>query len=256
MAVIRVNKTKDYTVMSNHHLKDKRLSLKGKGLLSLMFSLPDDWDYSVEGLVAICKESKTTMQGILKEVEDTGYLVRNRIQNEKGQFCYEYIVYESPQMEEPQTEKPRTEKPHTVEPCTENQPQLNTNKSNTKNKRKQPFAPLISEYSKGNEEIESLLNDWLEVRKAKRAAMTERAIEMNLAKLDSLAAKSNMSVTEYLQEIICRGWAAFYVINNFGSKPEPKAEPKKADTGQLAAYMKANENKPVVEDASLYEGVF
>ena len=79
------------------------------------------------------------------------------------------------------------------------------------------FDDLIDEYSKGNEKIRELLGEWLKVRKAKRAAMTNKALELNLKKLDHLAAESNMTVEKYLEEIICRGWQAFYKINNFGN---------------------------------------
>lgn len=127
MSVFRINKTEDYTVMSNHHLKNKEMSLKAKGLLSQMLSLPNEWDYSVAGLVAINKENKSSIQGVLKELEDFGYLVRTRNQNIKGQFEYIYDIYEKPQ-----TENPCTENPFTDKPCTDNQPQLNTNKSNIK----------------------------------------------------------------------------------------------------------------------------
>lgn len=127
MSVFRINKTEDYTVMSNHHLKNKEMSLKAKGLLSQMLSLPNEWDYSVAGLVAINKENKSSIQGVLKELEDFGYLVRTRSQNIKGQFEYIYDIYEKPQ-----TENPCTENPFTDKPCTDNQPQLNTNKSNIK----------------------------------------------------------------------------------------------------------------------------
>ena len=135
MSVIRVEKTKYFTVMSNYHFRDKRLSLKAKGLLSEMLSLPDDWDYTVAGLIAINKDGKAAIQGMLKELEQFGYLTRTRIQDEKGQFDYLYCIYESPQTEKPQTENPFTEKP-----CTENPPQYNTKTSNTdllntKNKR-------------------------------------------------------------------------------------------------------------------------
>jgi len=162
MGVFRVNKSKDYTVMSNDHLRNKNLSLKAKGLLSMMLSLPDDWDYSVEGLVAISQESTTSIRGILKELEDNGYLVRERAQNEKGQFEYIYNIYEQPSSKKPCTEKPYTENPHTDEPYTENDRQLNTNILNTKklntkelntNKaKKEKFAEFVSmtneEYSK------------------------------------------------------------------------------------------------------------
>lgn len=127
MAVIRVNKNKNYTIMSNYHFRDKNLSLKAKGLLSQMLSLPDEWDYSVDGLVAINKESKTAIQSTLKELEKCGYLVRTKTHDKYGRINYVYDVYE-----EPCKETPRTENPITVNPCTESMPQLNTNKSNTK----------------------------------------------------------------------------------------------------------------------------
>ena len=74
MEVIRINKTQNYIVMSNYHLKEKDMSLKAKGLLSLMLSLPDSWDYSIAGLVSICKENETEIKSILKELEEFGYL--------------------------------------------------------------------------------------------------------------------------------------------------------------------------------------
>lgn len=131
MAVIRVNKTKDYTVMSNHHLREREMSLKAKGLLSLMLSLPDTWDYSVEGLVSISKESKTAIQATLKELETFNYLERTREQDEKGHFSYSYDIYEKPRTEKPQTENPYTGNQYTEEPHTENVPQLNTKELNT-----------------------------------------------------------------------------------------------------------------------------
>lgn len=136
MAYFRVNKNRDYTVMSNHHLRDKNLSLRAIGLLSKMLSLPDDWDYSVPGLVAICQESKNIIQGALKELEKNGYLVRTMTRDSSGHIGYNYDVYEQPQHTLPRPEKPFTVEPctvspSTVEPCTEKQPQLNTNKLST-----------------------------------------------------------------------------------------------------------------------------
>lgn len=131
MAYFRVNKNRDYTVMSNHHLRDRNLSLRAIGLLSKMLSLPDDWDYSVPGLVAICRESKNIIQGALKELEKNGYLVRTMTRDSSGHIGYNYDVYEQPQHTLPRPEKPCTVSPSTVEPCTEKQPQLNTNKLST-----------------------------------------------------------------------------------------------------------------------------
>ena len=100
MSVIRVNKTKDYTVMSNEHLKDKRLSLKAKGLLSVMLSLPDTWDYSINGLVAICKESETAVKSTLNELKSHGYLAVTKKmpdETESGRIEYVYDIFEHAQ---------------------------------------------------------------------------------------------------------------------------------------------------------------
>ena len=99
MAIIRINKTKDYTVMSNYHFREKEMSLKAKGLLSLMLSLPNDWDYSINGLVAICKENETAINSTLKELKDFGYLSITKLmpnQTENGRIQYVYDIYEQP----------------------------------------------------------------------------------------------------------------------------------------------------------------
>ena len=113
MAVIRVEKTQNYTVMSNHHLRNKEMSLKAKGLMSLMLSLPPTWDYSIGGLVSICKESHTSIRSALKELEQNRYLIRERINNEKGYFTYEYTLYEIPHTENLHTDKAKADKGRT-----------------------------------------------------------------------------------------------------------------------------------------------
>ena len=97
MAIIRVQKKSNYTVVDNTFIRDMNLSMKAKGLMLLMLSLPPEWDYSVAGLAAICKEGMTAIRGALKELEDAGYLRRERRNNEKGYFVYEYILTEIPQ---------------------------------------------------------------------------------------------------------------------------------------------------------------
>ncbi len=98
MAVFRVEKNKGYTVMSNYHLKDKTLSLKSKGLLSIIFSLPDEWNYTTRGLAAICKEGVDCIGAVLRELESAGYLERHRMRGEKGRMTdTEYRIYEYPQ---------------------------------------------------------------------------------------------------------------------------------------------------------------
>lgn len=132
MAVIRINKTSDYTVMSNAHFREKEMTLKAKGLLSLMLSLPETWDYSVAGLVALSKDGKDSVMNALSELETFGYLRRTKITDDKGRFAgYDYDIYENPQTGTPQAGKPQQEKPYAENPNTENPQQLNTNISNT-----------------------------------------------------------------------------------------------------------------------------
>lgn len=126
MPTFKVHKTEDYTVMSNTHLRDMNMSLKAKGMLSMMLSLPPTWDYSINGLVAICKEEATAVRSALTELEKLGYLIRVQKRDENGHFDYEYNIYE-----EPHTDSPYTENPHTVKPHTENSRQLNTDKLST-----------------------------------------------------------------------------------------------------------------------------
>ena len=126
MAVMRVHKTANYTIMSNSHFKEKGMSLKAKGLLSLMLSLPDDWDYSIAGLATLSKDGKDSVMSALKELEAFGYLVRTRLTDERGRFAgYDYDIFESPT-------RPYSENPQTEESESENPRQLNTNLQRTK----------------------------------------------------------------------------------------------------------------------------
>lgn len=124
MAVIRVEKNKNYTVMSNVHLRDKALSLKAKGLLSLILSLPDDWQYNVKGLAAISKEGRSGITSALQELEAAGYLERRQLRGEHGKLAQvEYVVFEAPRpllAENPATAKPATADPATGNPATGN----------------------------------------------------------------------------------------------------------------------------------------
>ena len=103
MAVFRIERTKDYTVMSNHHLRNHELSLKAKGLLSMMLSLPDDWNYTTRGLAKICKEGVDAIGSALRELETAGYIVRNQLRDQQGRISdTEYVIYEKPQPRQPE----------------------------------------------------------------------------------------------------------------------------------------------------------
>ena len=148
MAVFRVEKVKDYTVMSNHHLRNVNLSLKAKGLMSLMLSLPEDWDYTLKGLACICKDGVDSISRTIKELEDHGYLTRRRFRYPNGRLGdIEYTIHEQPEsvpveQAPPKPESPKREKPVQVNsiqeiptqaaPTLEKPAQLNTKQSKTK----------------------------------------------------------------------------------------------------------------------------
>ena len=125
MAVFRVERNKGYTVMSNHHLRNKELSLKAKGLLSQMLSLPEDWDYTLAGLSHINREKIDAIREALKELERAGYIVRSRERDEKGRLRgADYVIFEQPQTE-PILDLPTLENPTLEKPTLENPTQLN-----------------------------------------------------------------------------------------------------------------------------------
>lgn len=192
MSVIRVEKTKNYTVMSNYHFKEKSMSLKAKGLLSLMLSLPDNWDYSIAGLVAICKENETAIKSALKELQQFGYVKVDKImpdKTESGRIEYVYNIFEKPKQE---GEKQGVENlPIEIQPI-ENQVQLNTKQSNTnkintkekkKNNTKKDFSNFVIETCLKNDieddkSIELIENFLIEMK-----IKTKGAIEANIAKI-------------------------------------------------------------------------
>lgn len=141
--VMRVEKSRNYTVMSNYHLTDLRLSLKAIGLLSKILSLPDGWDYTVIGLTKICTEGKAAVATAIKELEAAGYIERRQLRRPDGSFGgTEYVVHEAPITENrssadgqsisPITDFPSADNPSADNPTTDNRPQLNTNISSTK----------------------------------------------------------------------------------------------------------------------------
>ena len=130
MAVFRVEKNSGYTVMSNHHLRNRNLSLKAKGLLSQMLSLPEDWDYTLQGLARINRESIDAIRQAIRELEQAGYIQRSRERDEKGRLRgADYVIFELPQpvpaSVSPTLENPTWENPTQENPTLENPMQLN-----------------------------------------------------------------------------------------------------------------------------------
>ena len=150
MPVFRIERTHDYTVMSNHHLKNPQLSLKAKGLLSMMLSFPDEWNYSERGLASICKEGVDAIHSAIKELEKAGYMERHQLRGKGGKIVdTEYVIFEKPHqldMAPPDTENPDMAGPDAAEPDTGNPGELNTQipntqKINTQGLSAQSFSP-------------------------------------------------------------------------------------------------------------------
>ena len=185
MAVFRVQKTQNYTIMSNHHLRNKALSLKSKGLLSLMLSLPEDWDYTTRGLASICKEGVDSVCATVRELEAAGYIIRRRVRDKNGQMRgMEYTVLEEPQPPQPEPEqaepscaKPEQVKPKREKPVQANPAQLNT-KESSKDKSKKDLSstegsnPILSspQTPRGSDRAG---RDWMRERESYRELILE-----------------------------------------------------------------------------------
>ena len=174
MSVYRVNKTRDFTVMGNTHLRDKNLSLKAVGLLSKMLSFNDGWQFSTRGLAALCKEGPDAILSALKELEENGYLVRHRGRDDKGRMVStEFDIYEMPQAglphrdnphrENPDVENPDVENPHRENPAQRNTIQVITQERNTLSKNYQSINPDGMDAMDERERYEEIIRENLEV---------------------------------------------------------------------------------------------
>ena len=175
MSVVRVNHNTNYTVMSNHHLRNLNLSLKAVGLLSKILSLPPNWDYTIEGLAAICKDGVTAVKSALKELKDEGYLVITKLMPDKtksGRIEYIYDIYEQPQ-EKQALEKQEVENLQVEIQAVENRRQLNKDisskdvlsKEELKTDYKEEFENLWSIYPNKKGKANAL-NDYVKARKS------------------------------------------------------------------------------------------
>lgn len=241
MAIVRVVKNKDYTVMSNAHLHDKRLSLKAVGLLSIVLSLPDDWHYTVKGLVGSVKDGERAVNGALSELKQCGYLQVNKLypNSERSKIEYQYVFYEKPQdlqnvpLEQDiqnvdlqnvgiqnvdlqnvgayiNTNKQSTNKQNTKE--------LNTNEYKEKNIKKESVNSVIAEYTE-NKDLQDALHGFVEMRNKARKPLTARAMKLSLNKLNELALDDVTKIAIVNQSIV-HSWSTFYKLqnNNNGSQ--------------------------------------
>ncbi len=200
--VFRVEKSREFVVMSNRFLRNKDMSLKAKGLLALCLSLPEDWNYSLNGLVAICKESLTSIRSALKELEEFGHLKRVKTKNDKGQFVYEYILYETPHTENLHMDNQHTETLHT-----ENNLQQSIDLENIK---EQNIDNNIYIEKGVNPSLIPLFKEYLEIRKSIQAPLTDRGLKMLITRCDKLS-NSNVVVQRLmLENAIMNQWKNVY----------------------------------------------
>ena len=206
MAVFRIEKTRDYTVMSNYHLRDMSLSLKAKGLLSLMLSLPDNWDYTMKGLAHICKDGIDSISGGIRELEAHGYLIRSRVRSANGQLgSIEYTILEQPKAPSPTQEKPIRENPIQVKPMLdvpiqENPAQLNTKEQNKELSITQGSSPIPSSPPTPRERIG---RDWMRERESYRELILEN-IEYDILTQNAQLDKARLDeLVELMVDTVC-----------------------------------------------------
>lgn len=225
MAVFRVEKNHSYTVMANHHLRDERLSLKSKGLLSVILSLPDDWRISIEGMTQFSADGKDAIRSAIRELTDTGYITRAQTHSEAGKFSgYDYVVHETPAAS-PSSGFPTMEKPTTENPTLRNTERLSTN-----------IPPVVpqSDADGGNPSV-SLAADTSPVRGGKEGEKGEAGEGGDVSESDTppkRKRRATKSAPDYRPDTFARFWAAY-----------PRGEDKQ---GAIAAW---DELKP--DDATL-----
>ena len=206
MTKVRVHKTNNFTVMSNHHFKEKKMSLKAKGLLSLMLSLPDDWNYSISGLVRLSKDGKDGVMTALSELEEFGYLTRERVTNSKGQFAgVEYNIFEEPQTEKPVAENPNSANANEEKPNSENRTQLNTNSIN------HLFNKLFILLNTSDAELIACYRDYIQAREKMNAPLTEEGLEKLIDRCKRLS-KNNIKIEKLILETaVINNWKNVYL---------------------------------------------
>lgn len=219
MSKVRVHKTANFTVMSNFHFKEKKMSLKAKGLLSLMLSLPDTWNYSVSGLVTLSKDGKDSVMSALAELEKFGYLTRERVTNSKGQFAgIEYNIFEEPQQQKPISENPILENENAENPISEKPTLLNTylikhlnNKDIKVLNKYGEFEKIIDEIK--NEELQEQLIKYIAMRENINAPLTLIGFEKLLERLARLSNNNIRIQLLLLENAIINNWKNVYLPN-------------------------------------------
>ena len=232
MSLFRIHKTKDFTIMSNTHFKEREMSLTAKGVLSLMLRLPDDWNYNIKGLCALSKDGKDSVMSALAELEQFGYLSRTREIDSKGRFSgVRYDIFETPQQENPIAEKQDSVNPNPVSSNSEEPPLLRTNSiNNLKNQELMELArekedeiyEILSEIS--DSELRELYTDYVLQRRENGNALGPKGLHMLIARGYRLS-DSDIAVHRAIVETA--------IINQWQNLYAPREEEKLGRNGYL-----------------------
>lgn len=236
MAVFRVHKTKDYTVMSNYHLRDKGLTLKAKGLLSVILSLPDDWKYSISGLAAICKEGTSAVKSAIDELSESGYISITKMypgQTDSGRIEYVYDIHETPQVQI----KQGIENLPLEFQVVEKDAQLSTDNKDTdyqvkktkERKKEMTYDEIISEKVQ-DESVRDALREFVKMRKLVKKPMTNRALTSLIKRLYTFSMVPSEQVA-ILERSITHNWLDVYAL--------PEDEKQKAKAVQSSTDKQA-----------------
>lgn len=216
MAIKKEGSAKGYTVINNHLLKNTDLSLKAKGLLCLMFSLPENWNFSTKGLTSIVKDGERSVRSTLKELEDNRYLIRKPIHDGAHIIDWEYQIFEAPYNQEGCNEDVQYQDVQNVH--LRKSTQLNTNKSikdklNTnkykKESKKKEFEDILSEIE--DEDIVNALGEFINMRKAVKKPLTAHALELNVKHLFELS-NDKTTMIAIIEQSVMHNWLIFYPL--------------------------------------------
>lgn len=229
MSVFRINKTNNFTVMSNHHFKEKKMSLKAKGILSLMLSLPDDWNYNISGLVTLSKDGRDSVMSALAELEEFGYLKRIRTTDDKGRFTgVEYNIYETPQQDNPIADERTLENSTLENPNSEKLGLLNTNL--IKNLKELSINESITKGNGGgliddgiydilitieDDELRELYMDYVLQRNDNGTPLTPKGLKMLISRGERLSEYKTQVHRAIVETAIINNW-----MNLYAPKPE------------------------------------
>ncbi len=254
MAVIRVEKNKNYTVMSNVHLRDGALTLKAKGLLSLILSLPDDWHYSINGLATLTKEGRAGVMSCLKELEAAGYISRHQLRGEHGRMGQnEYVIYEEPrppQSGNPTTVNPTTEKPYTEEPTAETRTQLSTEEQITE---KQNTDSSKYRFNSFRDAAEISAEEMRKEREAHRQLIVKN-IEYDILCQDRRLCKDDLDeIVEIMVDTVCANKPFIRVSGEDKPAEVVKSRLLKLDSGHIQFVLDClSENTTKVRNIRQY----